>query len=133
MTLREKILTALVAGFFIGAIGFFVKLNPPQNLGSGSLYIPSYEYSQEATQATTTLFAFSGVLHTLSITKPVTNSIISVYDSATSTSPTVLIAQVTISPTSTPFSLFFDTRVINGLTIAQSGATSTLTASYQQQ
>lgn len=138
MTTSQKILNIVSGALLLILVIFAVYSARPStqpSLGSGSLYIPAYIATSSATQATTTLYAFSGVLHTISITKPVSNSVISIYDSATSTNPTGPIVSVTIptSPTSTPFTLLIDGNFANGLTIAQSGATSTVTLTYQQQ
>lgn len=134
MVRNEKILLIVAAIIFAGVFSFLVKVESPSpSFGSGSLYVPEYVVTSTATQATTTLYAFPGVLHTVSVTKPVNNSVITIYDSATTTSPTVAPVVITIANASTsPFTLQIDGSFANGLTVAQSGATSTITFSYQQ-
>ena len=124
------ILLGIIATFLYG----FSHQMQSKNLGSGNLYIPAYVTTSTATQATTTLYAFPGVLHSISITKPVAGSVITIYDSATTTAPTIAPIVITIptAPTSTPFTLNIDGIFNNGLTIQQGTATSTVNVSYQQ-
>lgn len=114
-------------------LGFSAWHNASPSLGSGSLYIPAYIDYQDSVSATTTLASFSGVLHTIVFTKPVAGSVINVYDSATTTTPTVLLASMAVTSTGNPFTLTFDVNTVNGLTVVQTGATSTMTLTYQQQ
>ena len=135
MTTREKILIGFVFIFAIAVIGLSYASRPTHtSLGSGSLYIPAYVTTSTSVSATTTLYAFPGVLHNISITKPVAGSVITIYDSATTTAPTIAPIVITIptSPTSTPFTLNIDGIFNNGLTIQQSTATSTVNVTYQQ-
>lgn len=135
MVRSEKILFIVAAVIFAGLFSFLVKVESPSpTFGSGSLNVPVYVNGQDANQATTTIFAFPGVLHTIVVTKPVVGSVINVYDSATTTVSTAPIASITIptSPTSTPFFLEFDINVFNGLTVSQTVGTSTINLSYQQ-
>jgi hypothetical protein len=120
------------------AIGIFLAfmvfgyVHPAQKLGSvyGN---PSFDDYTSATLATTTLAAFPGILHTIVVATPIANSVITVYDSASSTTASTTVAKITIPSTApAPFSLSFDNSMYSGLTVAQSGATSTLTAEYQQ-
>ena len=132
MTRGEKIGIAVFILFVAGVFAFLVaKEAPSPSLGAGTYQIPTYAYSLDATQATTTYAAFPGTLHTIVIGTAVSGDVISVYDSNTSTAPTTLMAKITTT-SSTPQSLTFDASFTSGLTIQQS-ATSTLTASWQQQ
>ena len=121
-------------GIFIAFLVFgYVK--PVQKLGSvyGNPAFNDYTY---AVSATTTLATYPGILHVINVTTPVASSVIKVYDLATSTSvaSSTPIATIAIpsTPITAPFNLTFDNIMVNGLTVVQSGATSTLTAEYQQ-
>jgi len=124
------------------AIGIFVAflvfgyVHPATKLGAGVYGTPAFNDYLDSTSATTTLANYPGILHTISVTVPAANSIISVYDSATTTivTSTVLVASIKIPATvsSTPFTLTFDNIFTQGLTVLQSGASSTLTAEFQQ-
>ena len=122
-------------GIFLAFLAFGYTHQPVK---LGQVYgVPAYEDFSYSTSATTTLARFPGNLHTIVIGTPVANSVITVYDVATSTSAIVAsstaVVEITIPATATaPFSLSFDNRFYNGLTVVQSGATSTLTAEYQQ-
>ena len=122
----------VLIGVFL-AVLVFNYVHPVQKLGSvyGN---PSFDDYTLATLATTTLAAFPGILHTIVVTTPVASSVITVYDSASSTTASTTVAKITIpsTPITAPFSLSFDNSFYNGLTVVQSGATSTLTAEYQQ-
>lgn len=133
MTKSEKISIAVVIVLLAGLLGFLsFKEAPSPSLGAGTYQIPSYVYSLDATQATTTYASFPGTLHTLVVGTAVQGDVITVYDSATTTALSTVIAKITVASTSQPLSLSFDTVFVNGLTIQQS-ATSTLTAAWQQQ
>jgi hypothetical protein len=74
-------------------------------------------------------------LHTVTIATPVANSVINVFDAATTSTATTsrLVATITLpTATSTPFTLTFDNAMVYGLTVSQSGASSTITAEYNQ-
>lgn len=135
MTLRQKLLTSFGIILAIALFAFLVRVETPSpSLGATSLNNPAYVTTSTATQATTTLYAFGGVLHTISITKPVSGSVITIFDSATTTAPTIAPIVITIPTTvsSTPFTLTFDGIFNNGLTIQQTTATSTVNVTYQQ-
>ena len=135
MTRSEKLGSAiLIILLGVGLFAFLVlvRKGPSSPSLRGATYqISTYVYALDATQATTTYAAFPGTLHTIVVGTAVSSDVISVYDSNTSTAPTTLMAKITTT-SSTPQSLTFDASFTSGLTIQQS-ATSTLTASYQQQ
>jgi hypothetical protein len=121
----------VVLGVFI-AVLVFGYTHQPAKLGSvyGS---PAFNSKTDAVSATTTLATYPGILHTIVVGTPVANSVITVCDSATSSSCAKVVATITIpSSAPAPFELTFDNIFASGLTVAQSGATSTLTAEYQQ-
>lgn len=134
MTLRQKLLTSFGIILVVALFALLLKQESPSpSLGATSLANPAYVVTSTATSATTTIYSFAGVLHTLTVTKPTASDVITVYDSATTTSPTIAPIVITIpaSPTSTPVTLTFDGIFNNGLTVQQS-ATSTITVTYQQ-
>ena len=119
-------------GIFIAFLVFgYVK--PVQKLGSvyGS---PAFNDYTDAASATTTLATYPGILHVINVTTPVASSVITVYDSASSTTASTTVAKISIpsTPITAPFTLTFDNIMVNGLTVVQSGATSSITAEYQQ-
>ena len=128
----EKYLAGVV-GFIVLALAIYaIKPATAPSLGAG-LNVAYYSTTSTATQATTTLYAFAGTLHTVSVTKPVSGSVITIYDSATTTAPTVAPIVITIPSSSAqvPFTLTIDGEFNNGLTIQQSTATSTVNVTYQ--
>lgn len=133
MSLRQKLYGSVCVIFSVALFAFLIKVeSPDSSLGAASLNNPAYVTTSTATQATTTLFTFPGVLHTISITKPVSGSVITIYDSATTTAPTIAPLVITVPASSTPFTLTIDGIFNNGLTIQQSTATSTVNINYQQ-
>jgi hypothetical protein len=101
----------------------------------GQVYgVSAFNDYTDATLATTTLANYPGILHTLTVTTPVASSVINVYDAASTSTATTLVATISIpsTPITAPFTLLFDNIHTKGLTVVQSGATSTLTAEYQQ-
>lgn len=133
MTKLNKIFLALFAIVIIGIAFYAIRPPSSPSFGATSLNNPAYVVTSSAQSATTTIYSFAGVLHTLTITKPVAGDVITVYDSATTTAPSIAPIIITIpsSPTSTPVTFLFDGIFNNGLTIQQS-ATSTLSVTYQQ-
>lgn len=132
MTKSQKIVASILGIFFVALIIFVVYAVRPTtqpSLGSGSLYVPAYVTTFDATTTTSTIANFSGVLHSITIGTPASGDVVTVYDSATTTSPTVVMAKITES--STTVSLQFDGVFVNGLTIQQS-VTSSLSVNYQQ-
>lgn len=133
MTTTSKILSGIIVVLVLAFGFFFFTAQAPTKLGAvyGN---PAYVTTSTATQATTTLYAFAGILHTISITKPVSNSVITIYDSATTTTPTIAPLVITIPSSSaqSPFTLTIDGIFNNGLTIQQATATSTVNVTYQQ-
>jgi hypothetical protein len=122
----------VVLGIFI-AVLVFGYTHQPAKLGAGVYGTPAFNDYTDATLATTTLANYPGILHTILVTTPVANSVITVYDSASSTTASTVVAKITVPATATnPFELTFDNIFTKGLTIQQATATSTLTAEYQQ-
>jgi hypothetical protein len=131
MTTTSKILSGIIVVLVLACGFFFFTAKAPTKLGS--VYgTPAFDDYADATLATTTLATFGGILHTIVITNPVSNSVINVYDAASTSTAVTPIATITIpsSSTQTPFTLTFDNINVNGLTISQATATSTLTAEY---
>ena len=135
--MTNKTLFALVVALFLAAgfggwfMGYQAKQSG-QKLG-GVYGVSAFNDYTDATLATTTLATYPGILHTIVVGTPVANSVITVCDSATSSSCAKVVATITIpSSAPAPFELTFDNIFASGLTVAQSGATSTLTAEYQQ-
>lgn len=131
MTKPERYLALTVGIIVLGLAIYATRPVTAPTLGAG-LNVAYYSTTSTATQATTTLYAFAGTLHTVSVTKPVSGSVITIYDSATTTSPTVAPLVITITTsTVAPFTLTIDGEFNNGLTIQQSTATSTVNITYQ--
>ena len=132
MTRLEKILSGVLVLIVLGFAVYAIKPATAPSLGAG-LNVSAFSTTSTATQATTTLYAFAGTLHTVSVTKPVSGSVITIYDSATTTAPTVapLVITIPTGATTTPFTLTIDGEFNNGLTIQQSTATSTINITYQ--
>lgn len=132
MTTTSKILSGIIVVLVLACGFFFFTAKAPTKLGA--IYgTPAFNDYVDATQATTTLAAYPGILHTILVTTPVANSVITVYDSASSTTASTVVAKITIPASApAPFELTFDNIFTKGLTVVQSGATSTLTAEYQQ-
>ena len=123
-------------GIFLAFLAFGYTHQPVK---LGQIYgVSAFNDYVDSTSATTTLASYPGILHTITVTTPVANSVITVYDVATTTAAAVasssVVASIKIPATvsSTPFTLLFDNIFTKGLTVLQSGASSTLTAEYQQ-
>ena len=120
-------------GVFLAFLAFGYTHQPVK---LGEIYgVSAFNDYVDATSATTTLATYPGILHTINVTTPVANSVIAVYDAVSSSTATTTnrIALITLpATTTTPFTLIFDNIFAKGLTVSQSGASSTLTAEYQQ-
>jgi hypothetical protein len=133
MTKLDKVIITVAIVAIVVLVGIAVYGLSHQSVKLGSIYgTPAFDDYTDATLATTTLATFGGILHTIVITNPVSNSVINVYDAASTSTAVTPIATITIpsSSTQTPFTLTFDNINVNGLTISQATATSTLTAEY---
>lgn len=133
MTKREKVFIGLFALIVFGVAIYSTRPITEPSFGSASLYVPTYVNALDAAVATTTIANFPGVLHSVTIDTPISGNVITVYDSASTSTASVVIAKIT-EPSSTtiaPVTLQFDGSFINGLTITQT-ASSTLTVNYQQ-
>ena len=132
--MKETIFNVIKVAIGLVIIALFFRGTPtaPAKLGSSQYGVPAFDDFQDATSATTTLATFPAILHTIVVTQPVSNSVISVYDAASTSTATTAIITITIpsSTTQTPFTLTFDNINVNGLTISQATATSTLTVEY---
>lgn len=134
MNLREKGYLAIGLILAAGLFAFLVRVeSPSSSLGAASLNNPAYVVTSTSVTATTTIFTFAGVLHTISVTKPVAGSVITIYDSATTSTATIAPVVITLpaSTSTVPFTLTIDGIFNNGVTITNSG-TSTVTLTYQQ-
>lgn len=135
-TLEKTLLGGVLSlmTIFLGFIASFVSAPQPKTLGSSVLNIPVYSNTQITTSPTTTIAAYPGVLHSVTFNAPVSNSVVTVYDSATTTTPTTILETITIPSSSaqTPFTLVYDGNFTKGLTVVQTGASSTFTVNYQQ-
>ncbi len=136
MTKLETIFQSIkvLIGIFIAVVlfGFTKASAPTQKLGS--VYgTPSFNDYTDAALATTTLANYPGILHTITVASPATSSVITVYDAASTSTASTVVATITIPSTAVaPFTLTFDNIQTKGLTVVQSGATSTITAEYKQ-
>lgn len=135
MTTLNKIFAGIVGLAILLGVGIYAynSLKPvPQKLGN--IYgVSAFNDYTDATLATTTLANYAGILHVIDVTTPIANSVITVYDAASTSTATTVVAKITVPSTATnPFELTFDNIQTTGLTVAQSGATSSLTAEYQQ-
>ena len=133
MTTTSKILSGIIVVLVLACGFFFFTAKAPVKLG-GVYGVSAFNDYTDATLATTTLATYPGILHTIVVGTPVASSVIKVYDAASTSTATTLIATISIpsTPITAPFTLLFDNIQASGLTVAQSGATSTLTAEYQQ-
>jgi hypothetical protein len=134
MTTLEKTLVgiATLIIFFASFLGGQV-LDKSNKLGVGAFQIPTYNYLTDLTSATTTLATYPGTIHSVTVATPVANSVITIYDSASSTTASTVVARITVpSAAPAPFTLLFDTSLTQGLTVVQTGASSTMTISYKQ-
>ena len=133
MTTSSKILSGIIVVLVVAFGFFFFTAKAPTKLGS--VYgTPAFNDYTDAVSATTTLATYPGILHAIVVGTPVASSVIKVYDAASTSTATTLIATISIpsTPITAPFTLLFDNIQASGLTVAQSGATSTFTAEYQQ-
>jgi len=93
---------------------------------------PEFQYKNITTQDTFILETSACLLHAVSINKPVANSVVGLYDNAlgTTANPVAVIT----SPASPDelFTLFYDVRLANGLTVITSVANPNITVAYQQ-
>jgi hypothetical protein len=112
--------------------GFLVTREAPSPV-LGQVYgVPAFVDLVDATSGTSTLAAFGGILHTITFGTMGASNILTVYDSNTSTAPSVVMVKVTTASTApAPFTLTFDSKFANGLTVNQT-VTSTITFDYQQ-
>ena len=134
MTTLSKIFFGIVGLAVIVGVGIFGYNSFHTTAKLGQVYgVSAFNDYTDATMATTTLANYPGILHVIDVTTPVANSVITVYDAASTSTATTVIAKITVPSTAAnPFELTFDNIQTKGLTVVQSGATSTLTAEYQQ-
>lgn len=133
MSRNEKIGLVVIGIFLVGVFAALVKVESPSPSLSAVYGSSAYVTTSTSVSATTTLYNFAGVLHTISITKPVSNSVITIYDSATTTASVApIVITIPSSSVQVPFTLLIDGIFNNGLTIQQTTATSTVNVSYQQ-
>jgi len=135
MTTLNKIFAGIVGLAILLGVGIYAYNSfhvVPQNLG-GVYGTPAFNDYTDATLATTTLANYAGILHVIDVTTPIANSVITVYDAASTSTATTVVAKITVPSTATnPFELTFDNIFKSGLTVVQTGASSTITAEYQQ-
>ena len=112
----------VLIGVFIAVVifGFVHPATAPTKLGQ--VYgVSAFNDLTDATLATTTLATYPGILHTILVTTPVANSVITVYDSANNAviPATLATGTVTFGSTTTATSTATGTYAIlvNGLTI----------------
>jgi hypothetical protein len=133
MTTTSKILSGIIVVLVL-ACGFFFFTHQPVKLGQ--VYgVSAFNDYVDSTSATTTLATYPGILHTILVNTPIANSVIKIIDanSTTTAASGTVIATITVPSTAAnPFELTFDNIMTKGLTVVQSGATSTLTAEFQQ-
>lgn len=88
----------------------------------------SYSYSNITTDATTTVKATAGLLHTICVNSPAATETVQIYDSLTATGTKIgLITEFA----STNGCFTYDVRFSTGLTIVTGVAAGDLTVSYQ--
>jgi len=89
--------------------------------------------ASSASNVVTLTAPVQSVPFTLSVTSSTQNclAVASTYTAPTG-SPVIATISIPSTPITAPFTLTFDNIMVNGLTVVQSGATSTLTAEYQQ-
>ena len=94
---------------------------------------PIYSYAVITTQTTTTCKSGAGTLHTITISTPVANATVKVWDSLAG-SGTVLVDTITLPAaliSDGPITLTFDESFTTGLTIVTAGATMSLNVAYR--
>ena len=88
-------------------------------------------YANITAQTTTVVQSKGGLLHCITVNKPVAAGTIAVYDDPSNTS-TLVIGTVTMPASVTnPVTLFYDVQFNKGLTIVTGGATQDLTVSWR--
>lgn len=114
----------MLAAFVAGLIATVAHAALPYNIGPA---LPPFNYSYISSVGTTTVKTSSGVLNSLSIDTPGVNSVITLYDSATSTITTTATGTITFGPASTTTSTanFAYSVIVNGVTISTTTATGT--------
>lgn len=84
-----------------------------------------------AAPTTTTVKAAPGVLHTITINKPLANGVITVYNAITATgTPIIIITRAASLLSDAPVTLTYDIEFSVGLTIVTSGAAQDVSISY---
>lgn len=90
-----------------------------------------YKYNYIVTAATTLVKNTSGILHSITINKPVAAGIIEVYDAITAAAPTIaIITRAATLLTDGPVTLLYDVKFNTGLTI-KTTETQNITVSYR--
>lgn len=96
---------------------------------------PEFQITPIALAAPTTTLVFSGkgLLHTITINKPVAAGVITVYDALTATgTPIAIITRAGTLLSDAPVSLLYDAAISTGLCIVTSGAAQDISVTWQK-
>lgn len=90
-----------------------------------------YQYTNitAAAPTTTVVSAKGGILHAITFNKPVATGVVTLYDNASAASGTV-IGTITVPASPQPFTLRYDVRFANGLTVTTATAAQDITISW---
>jgi len=127
--MRKTLLTVGVATLITAGVVYGVGLLAPS---SNQTSYFNYSYI-DTNNSTTSLKTTSGILYALTIDTPATSSVLTLYDSTSTSAAGTVIAKVTLPATllqQGPYTAIFDVYFKNGLVIQQTGNTSTLTVSF---
>lgn len=93
-----------------------------------------YQYTPISTAPTTTLvFSGRGLLHTLTINRPLANGVITIYDALTATgTPIATITRPNVLLNDAPVTLTYDVSISTGLTIVTTVAQQNITVAWAQ-
>lgn len=90
-----------------------------------------WNYLNITTTATTAVKATNGILHTITVNKPVASSVITIYDSLAASGTVIGTITLPASLVSEgPYSAIYDVYFLTGLTIATATGASDITVSY---
>lgn len=88
-----------------------------------------YNHISAAT-GTTLVKGNPGVLHTVTFNNPVATSVVTIYDSTSTASPTTPIAEITVPASPMPVTLTYDAAMNTGIVVKVATAGSDITVNY---
>lgn len=88
----------------------------------------NYNNITSATPTTTVVKSGAGILHTITLNKPVATAVLTIYDNTAASAP--VIGTITIPASPMPVTLTYDAAFSTGLTIKTETAASDITVTY---